>query len=202
VSKQNQAKQRLPKKPKPQKNSKKNIAKKKIHLGSIGKPHGVVGAFFIHGRADQIPDVENVFIGSDEDKVQSAKVMRSFISAKKPVLQIDLISSREELTKYQRQNIFAELAELDFDDENEFFLNDVVGKTIEFKGQNGTEIFGTISAIYETPSNLNISIGHQNREIDLPFNQEYFDMNFSPEAKSILLLFNPKDLEEFWIKKS
>lgn len=167
-------------------------------IGKIGKPHGIHGAFFVDLRDSLVPlTYSQLFL--QHPNVSPRKLLtfqKTFKSAGRVVLQTVEIDTRNAAEDARGGELFVQEKLVPVDDSKEFLWSDIIGREVYFKSEN----IATVSQLYEVAGQLNLSMKQSNREVDLPFNPNFFAMDFKRGEKRLELIMNPLDFADLWVK--
>lgn len=166
-----------------------------LWLGQVGRPHGVKGAFFLKTQDNRVewPGYTTVMIGVQQ--ARSAKVEKAYVSGGKLALQIEGLSSREQVESLYNGYLFVSRDQVKLDD-SEFLVVDIVGSQVEIEGRVG--VFGEVIAVHDfgAQETLEIKVKETGRgTIFYPFTEQ-FVLNFNPSNRAILLKDEPVFLDE------
>lgn len=171
-----------------------------VPIGTIGRPHGLRGAFFVSGRDEPVPSVyREVWIGAAPGVARCVKIVRSFLQAGRPALIVDGAADRTAVEALTGQTVFVERSRLEHAREPEALLySDVDGA--EVVDQSGVTL-GRVRGIYETGASpvAEVLSADGERAVDIPLVALYVD--FRKTRRGLLVLAVAGSLfEELWYK--
>ena len=167
---------------------------KLICVGSIGKPRGLKGEFFLNSFCDPQENIckySNFLIENNiQLKISSIKKSNSkFIS------KISSVDDLDGIKQYTNLKIFIKKSELPELNEREFYWHELIGmKVIDI---NNNDYLGDIKEISNYGSNDILEVIHSSSSIDstdrkIPFVNDVFVKNIDSENKQIYVDW-PKD---------
>jgi 16S rRNA processing protein RimM len=168
-----------------------------VRIGVVGKPHGLKGAFFIHGRAEPLPlTIKTLRIGKTPESAQSTKLLsRSTGSGNSEVLRCEAAGDRTAAEKLQGNFLWAHRDEIGLAEEVDCLRSDIIGKAV--LDLTGKEL-GVIEDVYDCGASDIVTIRQGHRSADIPLVPTYFDMDFSAAATHLQLQVNGEVFDELW----
>jgi 16S rRNA processing protein RimM len=121
-----------------------------MRLGIIGRPHGVLGAVFVHlhhAGSDALDHLGSLTLVQGK-KRRSYAVKSVRPSGKSHVVQLDGVNSREAATELTGAELWAPRTELPALEPGEYYLVDLVGCEVELCG----EVIGSVESVRADPS--------------------------------------------------
>ncbi|MGE0171994.1 MAG: ribosome maturation factor RimM [Oligoflexales bacterium] len=164
-----------------------------IKIGTVGKPHGIRGSFFISGRSEPIAaELEYILIGPTPDHATKHEIASR--NKSKPVIGCKSIASIEAVQPIAGQSIWIHREQLSVDYAKEYLWLDLIGKDVVDKADR---LVGKIARV-ENFGAADIVIIHKDKqELPLPLVSYYFDMSF--DARSPLrLVVDESTFVESW----
>lgn len=168
-----------------------------VRIGTIGKAHGLRGAFFVSGRDEPIPStIKIILIGkSPEDSKKSNLLSRSTGAGNSEVLRCDAALDRTAIESLQGQALWVHRDELGLEDEGDCLRTDLIGKQV--MDSRGSMV-GTIDNIYNCGASDIATITNGNKGVDIPIVATYFDMNFSADSPQLQLTVTSDVFDDLW----
>ncbi|MBF0440700.1 MAG: 16S rRNA processing protein RimM [Oligoflexales bacterium] len=168
-----------------------------LMLGTIGKPYGVAGAFFVSGRTEGLPrELSEVLIGkSAEDGVLSG-VLLNKMQGGRPLLKCTLFSKREDAEKLRGERVWVRRGALNIDHEKEYFWDDLIGKSVEDVDGG---VIGTVYRVHNYGASDVVFVKSETgRKCEIPLVSHYFDMGFLPDDDALRLVVSRDIFDEAW----
>ncbi len=115
-----------------------------LHAGSVGRPHGLDGSFYVHAPASQLLNA-----GADL-QVDGAprRVVRRAGTAQRPILRLEGCETREAAQSLHRFELLAPRADAPALDPDEFWVDDLVGCQV----RDGERVLGAVRRVLALPS--------------------------------------------------
>jgi len=115
-----------------------------LHAGSVGRPHGLDGSFYVHGPAPQLllAGVHLNVAGA------SRQVVRRAGTAQRPILRLEGCENREAAQALHGCELLAPRAEAPKLDADEFWVDDLVGCRV----RDGERMLGSVRRVLALPS--------------------------------------------------
>ncbi|CAI3930949.1 MULTISPECIES: ribosome maturation factor RimM [Commensalibacter] len=130
-----------------------------VHIGTIGKPHGVRGLVHLHSCIENPKDLETYGELVDDHSErwticwQSEKVAALYDSQKKRM------DNRTAVEKLTNRKLFVPKSLLPEPDEDEFYYSDLVGLQAKIKHDDQTEeLFGTVYLVHDYGAGVSLEI--------------------------------------------
>lgn len=175
-----------------------HAGKQLLRLGSVGKPHGLAGRFFIYGRTEPLPsDLDTVLVGVTPQSAQKATITEHFFQQDKPTLKLSIFTSRNEVEAAQRQTLWCFAEDLEVDGENEFLWQSLVGRKVLWA--NGSEA-GHVLRVESYGGQDLLAVGDETRELNVPIVDAHMNTDFA--ASDLIQLHTDADYwSELWAQR-
>ncbi len=173
------------------------MKKRWVHLGIVGKAHGLNGAFFISRRDEHLPEgIKVLRIGPDPEKASTYQIVSSRWQGERPVVACREITTREAAEQLIAQIVWCEREKLKIDEADEYLWADLVGKEVrDFKDAS----VGHIREVGNFGASDIVRLVHPTRGVlEIPFVRSYFDMTFKSEDPFLRLLVTLDVFDEAW----
>jgi 16S rRNA processing protein RimM len=168
-------------------------------IGTVGKPHGLRGAFFISGRSEPFPaSCRQVVLGPDPEHGRVFSVARGSLQPDRPVLGLVEVSDRTFVEGMRGEKIWIARSSLQVDESAEYLWSDIAGA--EVFDSTGNLMGRIVDMVNYGASDIAVLENANGQRLDLPFVPVYVDMNFRSSDRRINLLVEAAVFEEFWIK--
>jgi 16S rRNA processing protein RimM len=166
-----------------------------LWLGQVGRPHGIKGGFFLktQDNRNEWPGYHSVYVGAESAK--AVAVQKAYVSGGKLALQLENISSREQVEGLYNTHVFVSRDQVELGD-SEYLVVDIVGSQVEIEGRTG--VFGEVISVHDfgAQETLEIRLKDVTRgTIFYPFTEQ-FVLEFNPAKRTILLKDEPVFLDE------
>jgi 16S rRNA processing protein RimM len=167
-----------------------------VQLGTIGKPHGLRGGFFVSGRSSLLPKgVKTLVLNPDKQNLQL--VMKSQrLQSSRVVVFCDELNSPEDVKIYSGQTLWCARSEIKLN-EREYLWADLIGcKVVDAKGI----LMGSIVRVenYGASDIVTIKADKSEQHVSIPFVSSYFQMDFGPLDDEISLLVGCDLFHDLW----
>ena len=168
-----------------------------LMIGTVGKPHGLRGAFFVSGRSEPIPEgCVKVVLGNDPAGGETLRVAAGSLLRDRPVMALTKFSDRTTIEAMRGVRIWIPRSVLPVNDLSEYLWADVIGS--EVIDAAGISLGRVIDMVNYGASDIAVVADDHGARLDLPFVDVYVDMSFRPTDKRITLLVESAVLEDFW----
>lgn len=168
----------------------------KVNLGSIGKPLGLDGAFFVFGRDELISkSIRTLEVELGSKRMHSA-VIRCWWHNSRVVAKLEQLSDRTAVEAWKGAKLSCLRDQLSVDDSSEYLWQDLISKNvIDPKGQ----LVGKVVRVenYGASDVVEISDGSQ-RLLAIPLVSSYFDMSFKAGDEFLRLIVSAETFDEAW----
>lgn len=171
-----------------------------ILLGTVGKPLGLRGAFFVSGRSDPIPErCKQVFIGPTAEVEGTSFFLSSYRDPqKRPVISLEEVQDRTSVERMRGSSIWMLREELDLDESSEFLWADIIGAEV-------FDVEGVLMGSIVDMANYGASdiavIEHPDLgRVEIPFVDVYVDMTFRAPVSRVDLIVASSVFADFWVK--
>lgn len=164
-----------------------------ISIGSIGRAHGLKGAFFLSSpRArDSWQNHKNLYLKTRQGVVE-AKVVSNYVSAGQIVLMIDCVHDRTQIESMVGTELFVERKAIK-KQKGEYLVSELVGlKVVTEQGEHGVVI-----AVHDfgAQPNFELKLMPAGRTIFFPF-LEHLVKRIDIEAGTLEVVFVPEFFDE------
>jgi len=169
-----------------------------IRLGTVGKAHGLRGAFFVSDRDDPLPtSLKKIRVGDDPKNLKDARVSEIAWRSGRPVMSCSLYSDRTAAEVMIGQAVWGHVAELAWRSDQEFLWDEVIG--IPIVDPDG-EAFGTITSLYSNgPNTIMVVQGQSGKQLELPVVEAYVAMTRDQHQRwHIALVVPASTFDEMW----
>lgn len=171
-----------------------------MEIGTVGKAHGLQGAFFVFGRIEPFPDgLHQVAIRDPQSKsrqLQSRKIKWSRIQNGRLVTAIEGIDSRNTVEVLKGAPILCQRKDLTIDEDEEFFWDDLIGRKIE---DSEGLYMGKIASVNNYGASDIIEIHNDAKQfLSIPLVSAYVSMDFSLDDQPIRLLVPAETFADTW----
>lgn len=185
----------------------KSDGNKWMWLGSIGKPFGLKGSFYLNGRDDPLPTgLRDVVIAPSKpdnptgDLPSSENDLRSVLShrlkSNKVILTLSGIDSPEQVRLFSGQAVYCKKSEINLEP-GEYLWVDLVGLMVE--DDEGC-LVGEIRSVenYGATDIVTIIDRRNSRKLSIPLVPLYVDMSFAANSESIRLVVSSSTFDDSW----
>lgn len=181
--------------------SQSSLSQRWVKIGTVGKAHGLQGAFFVSGRDGSLdPTIQQVRIGPALDKSKPYKVLASRMQAARPLVQCEDVTSRDAAESLCNLGLWCLRHEISLDDDSEYLWDDLMGRTLYDKDEVS---MGEISAVVNYGATDIIEVRDpKGRSLSIPFVDAYIRMDFEPAGASIWLKVSAEIFAEAWEEPS
>lgn len=149
-------------------------------------------------RDDLIPKIyEKILLKSkNNNSDRTLQFKKTFKSAGRVVLQTEEIATRTEIETLRGCELHVVSEMVKIDESAEYLWSDIIGRKVYFEDH----LIGTVASLYDVAGNVNLCLRSEQKEVDLPFNLEFFDMNFRRGEGRLELLRPPEIFSDLWVK--
>ena len=171
-----------------------------IVIGAVGRAHGLRGHFFVSKRNEPIPaSCKELFIGLNPDAESGQLFAISECNNRTnsgTVIRVEGVTDRNRMEKLRGLLVWARRSQMPLDEEEEFFWEDLIGKTvIDSEGQS----LGIVDHVDNFGASDIMSIKDtEGRKLSVPIIPDYVDMDFSSETNQIQLVVLASFFAEVW----
>lgn len=161
-------------------------------LGTIGKPHGLKGFFYVHGRNDLFPEAyEEVLVGESLSRARRYRISEIQVHKGRSILALEQVQSRTALEPLVGMQIWGP------SDVEEHPLDQLVG--LEVQDSSGTP-FARVTGHYMHGAAPNLELKRLNepQTLDIPLVDAYFDLNYYDETGSLRLTVALDIFQDMW----
>lgn len=171
-------------------------------MGTVGKPHGLRGAFFVSGRSEAIPPkCRQVLIGQVPDGTARVFHVASNRDPQgRPLMTLEECNDRTVIESMRGMKIWMPRADIELDEASEFLWSDVVGA--EVYDASGMRMGTIVEMVNYGASDIAVIENDESSRVEIPFVGVYVDMQFSAPVARIDLLVEAAVFAEFWVKHS
>ena len=168
----------------------------KIHLGSIGKPLGLDGAFFVFGRDDLLPKIEGNICLNLGKKQLVCRLIRCWWHNSRVVAKLEAFSDRTSLELWKGAELSCQRDQLSLNDKSEYFWSDLISKTVvDSEGYR----LGKVARLDNFGASDVVEISDDDGKIlALPLVAAYFDMSFQAQDEALRLVVPASTFDEAW----
>ena len=160
-----------------------------VVVGRIRRAHGVLGVVVVEPMTASPADVFSAgreLIAGTAEAEASVPEKRLRIEMAEPFqggfrVQFDAITDRDEADRWRNRYVLASRSELPEPGEDEIYLHDLVGLTVE---ELGGGPIGSVSAYYELPHDVMIEVARANDSVMIPYR---FVTSIDLEAKRLVV---------------
>lgn len=167
-----------------------------IQVGTIGKPHGLRGGFFVSGRSGLLPKgVKSLMLRLKDSKLRLSLSTQRLQSGR-VLLSCKEFNSPEEVKEFVGQTLWCLRADIKTDD-GEYLWADLIDcKVIDLHGN----LVGSIVRVENHGASdiVTINAPKSSKHVSIPFVATYFDMSFSSSDESISLLVGCDLFQDLW----
>ncbi|MBO3699458.1 ribosome maturation factor RimM [Roseivirga sp. E12] len=157
-------------------------------LGYIVKTHGLKGEVQIYLDVDspnEYQNLESVFVLQGQQLVPFFIESMSNLNGAKTIVSFEDVSSLESAQALKGRELYLPLASLPELSDNEFYLHEIVGYSLQDSNTDGT--VGTINNVIESGPQLLFSVLSENDvEILIPYTESLLE-SIDKESKRIVL---------------
>lgn len=159
-----------------------------VHIGSFAKPHGIKGEISAHIEGDIIdllPDLRCIFVDIDGLMVPFTIVSTRPKGAETVLLTLKGIDTQEKSASFTGKDIWVErsiLPDVEDDEEEGFYLEDLVGFSIICNG----EIIGRINGFDDSTDNVLFIVDRGGTEILIPASADFIE-GVEPDNSTIFM---------------
>ncbi len=170
---------------------------KNILIGTIGKARGVSGEFFIYSflaKITELPENFNIKIGYSESFSNIHKLEYiDFPAPNKFVGKIKGINSKEEITEFKEQGIFASLSEILKSNPDFYMIDDILD--CQVRDVETQEIIGHIIEVWDMPANDVWLIETKDGDLPVPVVESIVkNVDFENKTVDIFMMEGLRDL--------
>ncbi len=168
-----------------------------VKIGTVGKAHGLHGAFFISGRDNPLDStIQLVRLGRSLHESESYKVLKSRMQGKRPLLHCEGVSSRDGVESLKSVGIWCLREQIAIDETAEYLWADLIGRTLYDKDR---VVLGRVIQVVNYGASDIIEVEDQKgRLLGIPFVSVYIDMDFAPDSDSIQLKVAAAIFDDAW----
>jgi len=162
------------------------MSKEWLKVGTVGRPFGLRGAFYVAGREEAIPKSYGALrIGDTPESGETFEMKQSSVQHGRVLLHCAAFSRREHAEGFVGKSIWVRRSCVRLNEDSEYMWADLIGKKIV----NPTgEAVATINAVnnYGSCDVLTVT-STKGQELDIPLIATYFDMSFSSQDAEMKL---------------
>lgn len=154
-------------------------APERLVVGRVRRAHGMRGELVIEPITDAPDEVyfpgKRLFVGAVEGN-SAADVATLLVQTVRPfqegllLVKFESIAGRSEAESWRGRYLLSPLSELRPLDENEVYLHDLVGMTVELESG---EVVGSVRAVINLPQGPALDVSHGTKALMLPFHPEF-----------------------------
>lgn len=181
------------------------MIKDPINVGTVSRPKGIRGDFFVSGRDAPLPKgIKVLWIGKDLKSAKPFHVAKEKVEKNRSLLKLEECADRTSIEPFVLQKIWVPKSEIPLD-EGEYFWEDLKGLTVQ--DCDGLSV-GVLREVYNYGASDCVEINSECGEtsLNLPFIDDFFDIDRVcqdlQEAEEVsLFLTKPKAFfSELWEK--
>lgn len=165
-----------------------------IEIGSVGKPHGIKGAFHLVGITSSVTTPSRIRLGRSLQQATEYPVSACFAKGLATVICLNGVDDRNQCEALKHQKVWFRRQDL-LDDDDEYLWIDLIGKAINTPEG---ETIGVIEAIDNFGASDIITIICDHKRLDVPFISDYFAMDFEAQSPAITMVVPIKTFDECW----
>ncbi len=168
-----------------------------IKLGTIGKAHGLRGAFFISGRDTPIPkSYKTLRVGTSPEDSRACDILETRMQGDRPVLILSIASDRTAIETMTGQALWVERQSVTIDETKEYLWHDLIGRQV--LDDAGTTL-GVVETLYNTGATDVLTVlGPRGKRVDIPLVGTYLAMDFGRDTGPLSLRVPASTFDEMW----
>lgn len=166
-------------------------------MGTVGKAHGLQGAFFIADRDGPIPSgIMRVFLGNQAASAAPRNIRKQLLAGGRAVLFCEAMSSREELEPIQGQAIWVKREDLAIDSDKHYLWADLIDK--ELVDHSGSVVGRIVRVANHGATDFAEVVDAAGRTLGVPLVRTYINMDFNPDDTEIRLVVAKDVFDDAW----
>lgn len=172
------------------------MEKQWIQIGTVGKPYGLKGQFFLSGREGLFEgEVNELRVGMSLGSSVSFSLSSVCSRGGRQLINLKGLQDRGQCAALVHQKIWVKREELTITDD-EFYFCDLEGKdVISSKG----DVIGKVTGVDNFGASDVIEINNSDvQTLMLPFTNQYFDMIESIDGPKVVLTVDCELVEDLW----
>ena len=170
----------------------------RIKIGSIGKGHGLKGAFYLGGRTELLPaEIKTLIIDDNASGISSLTLEWQKAMGGGVVVKCKELVSRSDVDAQRRKSLYVLRCWLDVKEDDEYCWADLIGKQIiDMEGS----LLGAIARVdnYGAGDVITIQETGGDRTLAIPFIRDYVDMSFVSMDMQIKLTVMKETFDGCW----